>query len=347
MIKYPSTEQLRNIAYNVKRQAQYVETLEDGTVITDENAILPTLKFIGTTKLHGTQGAATKTEHEIYPQSRSNVLTTLKDNAGFAQFVNQNLSSFEKLFFVIKTRNNLSDETITIYGEWAGKGIQKGVGIAELPKAFYIFGIKITPKDISDEKPAYWVDYSGLRDVDNKIYNIKDFKTFEIEIDFNDISKSQNKIVEMVQEVEDRCPVASYFLPDEDNLIGEGIVFETEYRGTRLNFKAKGEKHSKSRVKTIKKLTPEELEKLSKADKCSEEIFSIQRCNQALTEIFGVNFEDLIDIKKMGEYLKWVSQDTIKEELDVIQKYDLEIKDVIKKVQEKAKRYFLGIYNNA
>ena len=123
-------------------------------------------------------------------------------------------------------------------------------------------------------------------------------------------------------------------------------IKELEKYSVKLNFKNKGSKHSKSRVKTLKKLTPEELEKLSKADKCAEEIFKVQRANQALTEIFGIDFEKDIDIKKIGEYLKWVSTDTIKEELDIIQGYDLEPKDVMKKVQEKYKKYFLGIYKS-
>ena len=281
---------------------------------------------------------------EIYAQSRSNKITPLKDNAGFAQFVDNNKEVFEAFFKEIRVINNLTDEIITIYGEWAGKGIQKGVGIAKLPKAFYVFGVKVTPRDLSDTKSAYWVDNDYISSTPNSIYNINDFKTYEIEIDFNDIKKSQNEIVNIVNEIENRCPVAAHFLPDDNDLVGEGVVFETIYKGSRINFKAKGEKHSKSKVKTMKKLTPEELEKLNAADKCAEEIFSAQRCNQALTEIFGVDFEKDIDIKRMGEFLKWVSQDTIKEELDIINKYGLEIKDVIKKVQEKAKKYFLAIY---
>jgi hypothetical protein len=51
---------------------------------------------------------------------------------------------------------NCSKETVSIYGEWAGRGIQAGVGISQLEKKFYIFGVKISPFD--DSLPAYWID---------------------------------------------------------------------------------------------------------------------------------------------------------------------------------------------
>ena len=33
---------------------------------------------------------------------------------------------------------------ITVFGEWAGKGVQPKVAISELPKTFYMFGVNLT-----------------------------------------------------------------------------------------------------------------------------------------------------------------------------------------------------------
>jgi len=296
--------------------------------------------------VHNSNAGVSYQDGKILAFSRTNIITPLKDNAGFANFVSKNEIVFKEFFNQIIEKENINtDENyITIYGEWAGKGIQKGVGICNIEKSMFIFGVKVTPKN--EEIPSYWIDYEYLHNTIKRVYNISKFKTFKIDIDFNNTELSQNELNELTLEVEDRCPVSEYFCPDKENLIGEGIVWTCNYKGAVLRFKVKGSKHSKSRVKTLKKLTPEELEKLSKADKCAEEIFKVQRANQALTEIFGIDFEKDIDIKKIGEYLKWVSTDTIKEELDIIQGYDLEPKDVMKKVQEKYKKYFLGIYKS-
>jgi hypothetical protein len=44
-----------------------------------------------------------------------------------------------------KIMETFTHTTITIYGEWCGGNIQKGVGITNLEKSFFIFGVKITP----------------------------------------------------------------------------------------------------------------------------------------------------------------------------------------------------------
>ena len=66
-------------------------------------------------------------------------------------------------------------------------------------------------KDEDDKTPAYWVDSSYLRNHEHKIYNIEDYETYEIEIDFNYPQLAQNKIIEMTIAVEDECPVGKAF----------------------------------------------------------------------------------------------------------------------------------------
>jgi hemerythrin superfamily protein len=105
-------------------------------------------------------------------------------------------------------------------------------------------------------------------------------------------------------------------------------------------FKSKGEKHANSKVKT---LSPVDIEKLDKVQKCVEEITHIWRFEQALVEILGVNYEQNMDKSKIGQYLKWVATDTLKEEGDIIVSYGFDPKDVMGQVQNKAKRYFLEL----
>lgn len=142
-------------------------------------------------------------------------------------FVKERKSDFLEFFDDIYISNGISPRefTATIYGEWAGKGTQTGVAISNIEKSFFIFGVKISKPNDPDHT-SYWVDYSNLRKNDKRIYNIDDFKTYSIDIDFNMPGLAQNKLAEITNEVEAECPVAKEF----GHLgIGEGVVWSTEY----------------------------------------------------------------------------------------------------------------------
>ena len=55
---WPSIDQFRQTVKNVVSQAIYVGAGADadGKIIVDRNLPAPTMKFIGTTKIHGTNG---------------------------------------------------------------------------------------------------------------------------------------------------------------------------------------------------------------------------------------------------------------------------------------------------
>lgn len=165
----------------------------------------------------------------LWCQSRENVITPLKDNAGSAFFCEGRKDILIGLINKVYERENLSkDHTVMLCGEFAGGNIQKNVGIANIEKSMFIFGVKITKLD-DPEFVNYWVDYSGLSSPENRIYNMLDFKTYDIEIDFNHPELSQNKISELVDEIEADCPVARALVqefPEGTTNIGEGVVFE-------------------------------------------------------------------------------------------------------------------------
>jgi len=351
-ISYPSIEQFRNVIASINRQFNFVGLDENGEAIYDHKKEKPRLTFKGTVKLHGTNAAVCINKKDgLWVQSRENIITPEQDNAGFAFFVETNKETFNNLFSQIIKKNNLGYEydveniTLSIYFEWAGSGIQKNVGISEIKKSAFIIGIKITPHVEYDEeqklKPAYWIDSSGYRDNEHNIYNILDFKTYEIDIDFNRPDLSANKILDLTLEVENECPVSKHF---GVNGIGEGIVF-THVRndGTRYMFKSKGDKHAgKSKVKTLKFVDNERINKLIElADKITPE----WRLDQMLTNTFDLLNGGELDIKRLGNYIKNVTSDIVKEEIDVIAEAGFEFKDVVKYVSEISKKYFLNKFN--
>lgn len=342
MIKFPSIDQFRTVVSNINRQYNFVGLDENGEAIYDPSLPKPTLKFKGTVKLHGTNaGVSFNGESGMWAQSRENIITPEHDNAGFAFFAHSHETEFLKLFNEISTKENIdvNKNTISIYGEWAGKGIQRGVGISNIEKSFFIFGVKITPHTETEEElksnPAYWVDSSYLRNTDVRIYNIEDFQTYEIEIDFNMPQLVQNKLSDLTIAVEGECPVAKEF---GEIGIGEGIVWSIEFNGVVHRFKVKGEKHSSSKVKTLAAV---DVEKLNSINEFVEYVVTESRFNQGLENTFPNN--EPIDIKKMGDLIRWVVNDVIKEESDTLVKNGLEPKDVNKYVSAKVREMFFKL----
>ena len=342
MIKFPSVDQFRTVVSNINRQYNFVGLDENGEAIYDPSLPKPTLKFKGTVKLHGTNaGVSFNGESGMWAQSRENIITPDHDNAGFAFFAHSHEKEFIELFHEVATKENIdvNKNTISIYGEWVGKGIQRGVGISNIEKSFFIFGVKITPHTETEEElksnPAYWVDSSYLRNTDVRIYNIEDFQTYEIEIDFNMPQLVQNKLSDLTIAVEEQCPVAKEF---GEVGIGEGIVWSIEFNGVVHRFKVKGEKHSSSKVKTLAAV---DVEKLNSINEFVEYVVTESRFNQGLENTFQNN--EPIDIKKMGDLIRWVVNDVIKEESDTLVKNGLEPKDVNKYVSSKVREMFFKL----
>ncbi len=346
LIGMPSIEQFRTIVANVNREYNFVGLDDTGEAIYDISKPKPTLTFKGTVKLHGTNFSVCYNEVDgMWAQSKENIITPEKDNAGSAFFVETNKAAFIELFNEVKAKLNLdlTQNTISIYGEWAGKGIQKTVAISSVDKSMFIFGVKISPflKSEDDKTASYWVDSSYLRRNENKIYNIEDYKTFSVDIDFNNPQLSQNRIIELTIEVEDECPVGKAFGVEG---IGEGIVFShMTADGKVYRFKSKGEKHSKSsKVTTLK---PVDDVKLNKIIEVVNAVTPDWRLEQALDKTFDLMNGGVIDIKKMGDFIKKVINDILKEESDILAEAGLEPKDIGSKVSDRCRRYFFAKLN--
>jgi len=338
-ISYPKIQQFRNIVSNINREITFTGLDDNGEAIYDHSIPKPILTFIGTVKLHGTNaGVCYNTKDGFWIQSRENIITVEKDNAGFAFFAESNKEQLQDLINAVYTENNLNplEDTVSIFGEWAGKGVQKGVGISELEKAFYIFGAKIS-RPQNEDYNSYWVDSSNLKNIVCKIYNIEDFKTYSVEVDFNMPQLAQNKFAEITEEIEKECPVSKAL--GVDNGLGEGAVWRVEYKGNVHRFKTKGDKHSATKVKTIAKVDVEKLESIQEFVNYS---VTENRINQAVEKIFGN--EDL-DVRKMGDFMRWVINDISSEEMDTMVQNNLEPKDVNKYISTRAREMFFEKQN--
>jgi len=343
MIAFPSIESFRHTIKHVNDCAQYKGLDEDGNAIIDVLASAPTIEFTGTVKLHGTNAGIAWDGTELWAQSRKNVITPEKDNAGFAFFVRSNKSMFITMMKYIKQEYNIADgNTIVVYGEWCGKGIQKGVAINALDKMFVVFKIKIATPSYADAN--YWLTYNSMDIIGSvtqehnymyksRMYFIDQFPTYKTTIDFNHPELVQDKLIDLTMAVEAECPVGKYFGVSG---VGEGIVWSA---GDRI-FKVKGEKHS---VTKVKKLASVDIEKVNSINEFVEYAITDKRLEQAIQEVF--TSQGLEPSKKgISAFLSWVSKDVIKEEIDTLASNGLEPKEVNGAISKRAVKWFMPKY---
>jgi len=331
-ISFPKIGQFRAVVTDIKHKARFAGVDENNDPIYN-NDELPTLTFTGTVKLHGTNASVCFDGKNMWCQSRNEVIES--GHFGFVDFVNKNKEDFYALFHQITGENILLEsETIAIYGEWAGPGIQKGVGVSQLPeKHFFIFGCKIATED--DEESNYWVDHSQLRSTNPRISNVFEYPNYSIEIDFNKPKLVINDLIDITNEIEKQCPVAKQLGYEG---IGEGVVWSTRYKGGVLRMKVKGEKHSATKVKKLVSVDPEKLKNIEAA---ITYLVTEQRYKQALQET-GVP----LDRKGTGALMKWLANDIMSEETDTLESNGLTWKDIAGRVTDGYRRMFFNDIDN-
>lgn len=281
-IKYPSIEQLRNVVKKVKTRSEYFQVK------------YPVVEFNGTVKLHGTNGGIGWDGENLWCQSRNNILDINNTNNGFYIYVMNNKSYFTGILDSLLGDN----DQIIVFGEWCGDGIQKGVAITELEKMFVAFGVLKSKSEIDTWDNSKLLNFNNS---DLNLYNTNMFENYSISIDMSNPEIIQNELVKLVSRIEDECPVGKYFGVSG---IGEGIVFTGFDDGCTYIFKAKGQKHSVSKTKTI---APIDIEKINSVLKFAEYAVTKNRVLQAVQE------SNAKDEKDTAKVIKWVMCDISKE----------------------------------
>ncbi len=142
-------------------------------------------------------------------------------------------------------------------------------------------------------------------------------------------------MVAITTEVADRCPVAAKFGIEG---IGEGVVWRCVTPGwesSKFWFKVKDERYQSS---TIKVLQPVNEEKNATLREIADRVTPEWRLEQMLEKACDLNNGGDIDRKHLGDFLRFVAQDIIKEESDILEDFD--IKEVMKFASDKARKYF-------
>jgi len=341
MIKFPSIGQFRAAVKNVRFHATYTgKEMEGGYPIYDRTLPSPALEYVGTPKLHGTNGSIVQLEKggELNVQSRNREISVNNDNQRFAHFVKEREEFWSAYFDTTRSFLSVEPSTIvTVYGEWCGSGIQSGVGISGLDRMFVVFAIRF-----HEEDDTVWATPDQMRMIPSNetlsVRNIFDFQNYELTIDFEKPGLVQNTLVSLTDDVERECPVAKAMgIP---NGVGEGIVWRCVtpgYESSRFWFKVKGKKHSVTKVRV---LAPVDVEKVKSINEFVESVLTESRLNQGIEYLKEMNIE--LSSKGTGDYLRWIMYDINKEEGDTIKANEFTPKDINKRISNVARVWFFN-----
>ncbi|KAF0686933.1 Aste57867_21281 [Aphanomyces stellatus] len=341
MIAFPSIEQYRHVIATVKHQATYVGRDDQDRPVYDDTQPLPVLTFQGTTKLHGSNTAVVfhPESDDVTFQSRSRQIAVGDDFMGFAAHMTTHRASLDAIrraVVAVVDPATATSATLAVFGEWCGGPIQRGVALAELPKMFVVFAVRV-----GDDQ---WLDLSLVRDTiefpDARIFHIHRFGTWTIEIDFTSPEDAQVELERITTAVEAECPAGKHFGVSG---IGEGVVWKcVTDPSSRFWFKVKGREHESGggAAKTAKKSNAASVnpEQVASLQAFVDHVVSEGRLYQGLSVLNERGIERTV--KATGEFVKWIQQDVLKEDADTMAANAFETKHVMAPIARKASDWF-------
>jgi hypothetical protein len=348
LIPYDPIGQFRNVVKMIATNERRTGVDLEGVPVYDHSTKLPTLEVIATEKIHGTNASVCYSEPDgFWVQSRNTILTVVKDNNACADHAYQNKTAWMRIIHRLAGYNgiNLGGNIITVFFEWSGGNIQKNSACTGLDKqAIILPHFKVTPIDEKDT--PYWLEtkhsvgYHLLKGVDSQehnIFNITNSATWRFEIDFENPSLAVNLMLEVVKGLEESSKYGE--LRGIKGNIGEGLVCAFMYYGSLYRFKVKGDKHTATKRK---KLNPVDETKVILVSYFSTAVTTASRLEQAWQTTFGIGDEKAEpDIKKTGNFIRYVIADVHKEEYDHLSFLGLKPKDVNPSITNIARKWFM------
>lgn len=290
-------------------------------------------------KLHGTNAGVRIEKDGIYPQSRSQIISVKNDNAGFAIWLEANKSSFEKLW----AGAGELDSGCTVYGEWCGPGVQKGVSVCQIPhKVFAIFAIEYDPMHEGDVG-SFVLDPEQIAAAVEQTPSLRilPWASEAIDVDLDNATEL-SEFADVVNKMVTDCETIDPWVRDNWNIEGpgEGFVWYGNPHDTNpylkgFMFKAKGEAHRVNKTKTAATVDPEKLKTVG-----SFVDFSVTEAR--LQQAFKEAVNEVADPKLIPDFLRWMANDIIKECTIELIDNGLDWKAVSGAVMKKSRDWFLG-----
>lgn len=345
--KFPSIDQLRHVVAAVTHRAEYVGQDANDEPMYDHSRRKPVLTFHGTVKLHGSNCgiAFDLLNHTVEAQSRERILSVEEDNMGFCAWAQspEGAGELAQLRPIIRhgaaAQLGLRVVAARVFGEWCGIGVNGMTGIGKLPVRWVVFGVLATLEDGSEQwltierVAANWAEYRR-GSTPSRIYFSADFPRYRIDIDFNAPEASLAELEALTLAVEAECPVAKAM---GGTGIGEGIVWTCQDPTYGYHvFKTKGEKHKGTKNSRLVQIAPEVLAGL---DAFTDAVLTESRLMQGF-DLLRADFGK-VTLDHVGPFLQWIGQDVLKEESDTLAASGLERKQVMGRINARAKAWLM------
>jgi hypothetical protein len=300
------------------------------------------VKYKSKIKLHGTNAAIRINAGEIKTQSRPRFIDIKDDHYGFVPWVHSNLDYWK----------SIDIGEITIFGEWCGPGIAKKCAIQKIPnKIFAVFAVMLGEvPEVEENQFLYNEMIFEPKEIEKilglnkptEVHVLPWFDEFHADyISFNGLESIAEFLNKKIEDIEKCDPWVKSVFGVEG--IAEGIVcYPVEINGNKdvnrkqfsdFVFKAKGAEHKVNKTKEAVQIDPEVAKSI---DEFVENFVTTPRLEQAVMEIGG------IDIKKTGDFLKWILKDIEKESKLELEVADLSWKEVCYYLQKRAKDWYLA-----
>lgn len=323
--------------YSTRQLRHVIESID--YAVKEFGSVPPSLKYIGTVKLDGTNGTLSLNvrTREIYVLSKETYLVDGVDNNGFRQHIENNFASVQAIMEQAEALGEkwgkylgMEYDYVQVYGEWCGQGIVKGVALRELPRQFVIFGIKLVRAGASEQESMMGKLPPGmasqLQDPHKVFKNIYDYPVKHIELPFSDTSALEAAVAlieSWTEAAAEECPFAK---AHGVSGTGEGWVWSVDadmsddslkpYTSIRYCFKTKGVLHRT--VKTKQKIEVK-TEKTSDITRFAEMVVTSARAAQGIRIVKSrhqLEETAVLDNTLRTEVVAWVVEDALKEEAD-------------------------------
>ena len=288
-------------------------------------------------KLHGTNAGIRIENGEVTAQKRSSDVTPEQDNAGFARWVEPNKPVWAEI------GKAFGGAAITVHGEWAGPGVQKGDAVSLIPrKMFFIFAVQVDDYMIVDPaeiaNAIFTEDCAAMDDV-----IVLPYLGPSIVIDFSDPQSADVQAENFNKQVEEIGKLDPFIFdmfgiegPGEGFVMvpapqgPSGRIHRDEY-SSRM-FKVKAEHHGAKKAKAASRTVsiPEG------APEFVEMFVTEARCEQALHEAC----DGVAEKARTADFLKWMGGDVKKESEVELSESGLEWTQVAKLVNNAAVKWY-------
>lgn len=300
------------------------------------------VRYNAKVKLHGTNAGIFCRAGRFTAQSRTTVITSGNDNAGFAAWVES-----QPVQEALADAYRKMPSDLVIYGEWFGPGVQKGVAACQVPKrSFAVFAARLldkhgSPSDNLITDPTALEGFvAGVPDA-YALPWYSDRHLIEVPWlhDASELEGIVTEINEHVKRVEECDPWIEEMFGVKGT--GEGLVYyPLTHTGlenfSNLCFKAKGEKH---RVIAHSKPAQVDATVVEGTNAFADLVLTDARLEQGARFVNRGEFK--CEPRLTGPFLAWVSGDIQKECEAELEAAKLTWKQVQKTVSERARTWYI------